>query len=412
MKPFAHIVAGLTFGDEGKGTATDFLARCYGAKLIVRYNGGPQCAHNVVLPDGRHHTFAQFGSAYFVAGTETYLSRHMLVEPFSLTREAMALKEINGDNPFNRITIDEDCLIITPFHWMMNRYREFMRDENRHGTCGHGVGETRSDFLSGETSLFMRDLKNRALTAAKLQLIRQSKIDMLMSMNASPDNPYVKGIYEEDIKNLCNFYRDFRSRITLGNTDFLRYLLAESVSIFEGAQGILLDEKYGFAPYYTWTDTTFANAHEILNNTGIESTRIGVMRTYMTRHGNGPMPTESSEIEHQENHNKENPYQGQFRFGHLDMMMLKYSLRAAGPVDHIFLTHADKNPSKVCVSYDNMESIPLGVKTSDLMIAKPKDFIETKNITRTIENHLNVRVGYVSKGPTFKDKAKLMSYIF
>ena len=69
------LLAGLGFGDEGKGTVTDYLVRTHSAKMVVRYNGGAQAAHNVVLPDGRHHTFAQFGSGTFVPGVRTHLSR-------------------------------------------------------------------------------------------------------------------------------------------------------------------------------------------------------------------------------------------------------------------------------------------------------------------------------------------------
>ncbi len=65
MTPHAHVVAGLFFGDEGKGTAVDFLVRHYRAGLVVRYNGACQAAHHVVLPDGRTHRFSQFGAGYF-----------------------------------------------------------------------------------------------------------------------------------------------------------------------------------------------------------------------------------------------------------------------------------------------------------------------------------------------------------
>ena len=76
----AVVVIGLGFGDEGKGTCTEFLAREHDAKLVVRFNGGAQTAHNCVQSDGRHHTFSQFGSGTFVPGCNTFLSRHMLVQ--------------------------------------------------------------------------------------------------------------------------------------------------------------------------------------------------------------------------------------------------------------------------------------------------------------------------------------------
>ena len=71
-------VVDLGFGDSGKGTMIDYLARRHEADMVVRFNGGPQAGHNVVLPDGRHHTFSQFGSGSFVPGVRTLLSHYML----------------------------------------------------------------------------------------------------------------------------------------------------------------------------------------------------------------------------------------------------------------------------------------------------------------------------------------------
>ena len=71
----AYIVVDLGFGDSGKGLLTDYLARHHEAGVVVRYNGGAQAGHNVVRPDGRQHTFSQFGSGTFIPGVRTYLSR-------------------------------------------------------------------------------------------------------------------------------------------------------------------------------------------------------------------------------------------------------------------------------------------------------------------------------------------------
>src|SRR5438874_12792721 len=94
----AIILAGLGYGDEGKGIWTDYLARTEQVHTVVRFNGGAQAGHNVVTPDGRHHTFAQLGSGTFVGGVNTHLSRFMLVNPFRLLREADELRTLGvGD---------------------------------------------------------------------------------------------------------------------------------------------------------------------------------------------------------------------------------------------------------------------------------------------------------------------------
>ena len=137
----AIVVAGLGFGDEGKGTTVDWLVRRHESALVVRYNGGAQAAHNVVLPDGRHHTFSQFGSGT-LAGAETFLSRYMLVNPSAMLNEAAGLAGLGVVDPLSRVHVDEDALITTPFHIAANRAREQARGDGRHGSCGMGIRET------------------------------------------------------------------------------------------------------------------------------------------------------------------------------------------------------------------------------------------------------------------------------
>jgi len=407
--PHANIVAGLFFGDEGKGTSVDFLARLYEANLVVRYNGGPQAAHHVVLPDGTFHRFSQFGSAYFVDGVTTYLSKHMLIEPFALLSEARRLQEMKGDNPFNRIIVDRDCLVITPYHWIINRWRESTR-YRRHGTCGRGVGEARADALAGFPSLYMRDLANAGILRDKLEEIRKFKFALFQASFTSPDNVYRTEFENTKVSDLVKSYKDFSDRITMGNTGRLHEMLTKSVSIFEGAQGVLLDETYGFAPYNTWTDTTFRNAHEILSGTGVRSTRIGVLRALGTRHGAGPFPTENYRMAYEGDHNSTNDWQGHFRFGYMDMVLLKYALMATGRVDELFLTHCDKinGPVGIATEYGNgMTELPFGMSGDELeKIAKigKIEYQFTDNITRTLGEMLNVRVAYLSSGPTYLDK--------
>src|SRR5438093_9438600 len=119
----AWLLVDLTYGDSAKGATVDFVARREPVHTVVRFNGGPQAGHNVVTPDGRHHTFAQFGSGSFVPGVKTVLSRFVLIDPYAMLNEGSHLKKVGVIDPMSRLFIDARCPIITPCHQAANHLR-------------------------------------------------------------------------------------------------------------------------------------------------------------------------------------------------------------------------------------------------------------------------------------------------
>src|SRR5512146_3203468 len=111
----AILVADLGYGDAGKGSIVDYLTRLTNAHTVVRYNGGAQAAHNVITPDGRHHTFSQFGSGTFVPGTRPHLSRFMMVHPLAMLAEERHLRALGIPDAFRRVSVDREALVTTPF---------------------------------------------------------------------------------------------------------------------------------------------------------------------------------------------------------------------------------------------------------------------------------------------------------
>src|SRR5438132_7610405 len=108
----AVITVGLGFGDEGKGATVDFLTRKLEADLVIRYCGGSQAGHNVELPDGRRHTFAQFGAGTLAPQQPaTYLGPNVVIDPPALLREAEHLAELGVRNPLDRLIVHPRCLV-------------------------------------------------------------------------------------------------------------------------------------------------------------------------------------------------------------------------------------------------------------------------------------------------------------
>lgn len=353
MRSKAIVVTDLTFGDAGKGTIVDFLCRELPVHTVIRHNGGPQAAHNVVTADGRHHTFSQFGSGSFVPGVRTHLSRFMLVDPFLLANEADELEDLGVADIWDRLTIDEEAMIITPLHRAMNHLREIARGDARHGSCGKGIGETMADNIDMPSlTIRAKDLKNPTVLRQKLESLRQRKIKQLFELTNLPDceisQKAQRAIQDEEmIEKWIECYLDFGQTLNIVSSDYLAKVLQEAeVVVFEGAQGVLIDEWYGFFPYTTWSTTTLANASELLreNNFSGQIIRLGVIRAYATRHGAGPFPTESPELSEtlQEQHNDNNQWQREFRVGWFDQVLLNYAISVNGGCDALAVTHLDR----------------------------------------------------------------------
>jgi adenylosuccinate synthase len=359
------IVVDLGFGDAGKGTTVDHLCRAGAAAAgepvtaVVRFNGGAQAAHNVVTDDGRHHTFAQFGSGT-LAGVPTHLSRDVLVDPLGLVAEADHLAALGVGDPFGALTVHRDALLTTPYHAAANQARERARGAGRHGSCGLGIGETAAYALAHpDDAPRVRDCLAPARLRRLLGLLRDR-------LPAEPGA--LAGAFEAGgrrgpvppVDDCVAAFGAFAGTVRLVDDGYLAGLLPAGRVVFEGAQGVLLDEWHGFHPYTTWSTTTFTNAAKLLCDAGADPgdvERLGVVRTYTTRHGAGPLVTEDPALTAAlpDRHNGTGRWQGPFRVGHFDAVAHRYAVEVAGGVDALALTHLDaaaRHPLRVCRAYD------------------------------------------------------------
>ncbi|MEV6387728.1 adenylosuccinate synthetase [Nocardia xishanensis] len=325
------IVVDLGFGDAGKGATVDWLCSPEAGldvSAVVRFNGGAQAAHNVIA-DGRHHTFAQFGSGTF-SGVPTLLSRHMLVEPIALAGEARRLEALGVRDPLSLLRIEGDALLTTPSHIAANRAREDARGAARHGSCGRGIGETARYALEHDAPT-VADCRDPALLRAKLHALAAEYAPLIAP----------SGHRYEPIDDLVDMYREFAAAVRIVDGTYLARAARRGRLVFEGAQGVLLDEWRGFHPHTTWSTVEPRNARAMLACIGHSGRTLGVTRTYQTRHGAGPMPTEHLGLRIPEPHNAFGEYQGAFRLGHLDAVLLRYAVAACGGIDGLVVNHLD-----------------------------------------------------------------------
>jgi len=345
----------LGFGDSGKGLYTDYLTRTLGAHTVVRFNGGGQAGHNVCLRDGRHHTFSQFGAGSFVPGVCTLLASPVVVHPTALLVERDWLARAGVPDALERLRIDARCRVTTPFHQAAGRLRELLRGAGAHGTCGVGVGETVGHALQHPASqLLFADLASPARCADKLDAIRQqllAKID-LDAANRCPDSraqDELAILLDGRIaaRWLAQLAALNRLPLAASRDEVASLIVAPGSTVFEGAQGMLLDEDHGFHPHTTWSRVGPAAAEAVAREAGVDAPllHLGVLRSYLTRHGAGPLPTADAALDAgavlAEPHNGGAGWQGAFRRGHPDAVLLRYAVACAGRIDGIVSTHHD-----------------------------------------------------------------------
>lgn len=304
----AHIVIGLGFGDEGKGITTDFLARRNPQSVVIRFSGGQQAAHTVMIED-KKHVHSSFASGA-LRGLPSYFTEHCTIHPVFMLNEQKELQEKNGNIELH---IHPLAKVTTPFDVWQNRTntRNLV-----HGTCGKGVGAT-----------MKRNESPYKLFAIDLIAPREMLIEKLKSI------AYYYGFADEN--EIREYLKDFLDAIDKidWNIDDYSYLKLFDNLIFEGSQGILLDMNHGIFPHVTYAHTTSKNAYEVCRFLNIEDIEIFyVTRSYATRHGNGWM---SNEKEMGLRNNEEetctfNEYQKELRLGTLDYDLLNYALKLDG----------------------------------------------------------------------------------
>jgi adenylosuccinate synthase len=407
------IVVDLGYGDAGKGTVVDWLCSRESSRpvhAVVRFNGGAQAAHRVVTRDGRRHAFAQFGAGTFTPGVRTHLSRFVLVDPLALAAEAACLASLGVPSALDLLTVDRYALLATPYHQAANRAREIARGTGRHGSCGMGVGETASYALAyPDDAPRVSDCATPRVLARKLAALRDRLTGDLGPLGVPPD------------ADVCDAYRAFASRVKVVDGGYLVSLLRAGPVVFEGAQGVLLDEWRGFHPYTTWSTTTFANAEQLIAEADQTAVRLGVTRCYMTRHGPGPFVSEDTSLDLPETHNGRNRWQGAFRTGHLDAVALRYAIEAAGGIDAIALTHLDTAAShpelRICRAYQTPGHVLTRLEhgpacdldyqerlTRMLLAAQPIYSPVDSDWAEVIEQETGAPVILRSHGPTTADK--------
>lgn len=308
-------VIGLGFGDEGKGTVTDYLCSQFSNPIVIRFTGGHQAGHTVV-DETKKHIFSNFGSGT-LKGHPTFWSKFCTVDPAGIMYELSVLMSIGIFKP--QLFIDGDCPITTPYDKFHNRRTE---SSNQHGSCGVGFGAT-IEREEKHYTLHFSDLYYPEIFKIKYEMIKQYYEGLMCPTS------YEDSVFETDL------FKDMSSNFDhaceqIPNLSFIEQRTLQSIFcsdyILEGSQGLLLDQNFGFFPHVTRSNTGSTNAVELV---GDDIAYYLVTRAYQTRHGNGPMTNEKrghNISQNPEETNVDRKWQGKFRRALLDLDLIEYAI--------------------------------------------------------------------------------------
>lgn len=363
------VVIGASFGDEGKGLMTDYF--CHQAALrgenciVVCYNGGAQRGHTVDTPKGLRHVFHHFGSGTF-ADADTYLSKDFVLNPILFRQEWGELKKL-GYEP--KAYLNPLCRVTTPFDMIINQVLEEKRSNDRHGSCGMGIFETIKRYEENygyPAWVLLENYDNQNKEAIKAikhtylpKRFNELKIQPSMEWEEIINSDGLIEQFLEDLEFMAN-------HVTVcSDTNALEKY--QNI-VFEGGQGLLLDQKnQEYFPHLTPSNTGLKNPAKMILRLFPDSAVevCYVTRPYLTRHGAGRIDNECRKEQinpdMEDLTNAPNPYQGIMRYGKMNVCELlnrtqkDFSNRADWKLS-LSITHGNE----VSGMFDSIDCISMG----------------------------------------------------
>ena len=369
------IVLGAQWGDEGKGKIVDYLTQK--AKAVVRYSGGSNAGHTVVVNDIAYK-LRLLPSGVLFEDKINVLGNGVVINPGVFLKEIAGMKEkgIKCDN----LVISDRAHVVLPYHQRLDELQEAALGDNKIGTTKNGIGPCYMDKVA-RVGIRMCDLMEPETFAKKLKVNMEAKNAIITKLyGAEPFD------YETVLKEYLAYAEELRPFVTDTGV-VLDEIFAEGKNVlFEGAQATFLDVDHGTYPYVTSSNPTAGNA---CTGSGVGPRFIdhvvGVVKAYTTRVGEGPFATELFDTDGPGNQIRETGHEygtvtgRPRRCGWLDAFMLKYSARV-NSLDYLAITRLDildQMPViKMCVGYKMNGEIIKNIPASLNILAKVEPVYE------------------------------------
>jgi adenylosuccinate synthase len=280
-------ILGAQWGDEGKGKLVDMMSA--DADLVLRFQGGPNAGHTIVVGDPGHEkklVLHHIPSGLLHERPVAIMGEGMVIDPITLLKEIAQLRESGAEVTPRRLVVSLDASVILPVHRALDAARETARGAGAIGTTLRGIGPTYEDRAS-RRGLRFRDLLDLDEAERKLGPLLTERNQLLAMYGAEA---HELGATLATLREWRDALGDFFAETAEPVTDALD---ADKRVLFEGAQGAMLDIAFGTYPYVTSSHTVSGG---ICVGAGVPPARIhrvlGVTKAYTTRVGAGPFPTE------------------------------------------------------------------------------------------------------------------------
>jgi adenylosuccinate synthase len=345
----AVVLVGAQWGDEGKGKATDTLGER--VDYVVKFNGGNNAGHTVVV-DGEKYALHLLPSGILTPGCVPVIGNGVVIDLAVLFEEIDALTARGVD--CSRLLVSAGAHLIAPYNTTMDKVTERFLGKRRIGTTGRGIGPTYADKMN-RVGIRVEDLFDTGILRQKVEAALDLKNQILVKIY----NRRAITV-DETVEELLAYAERLRPMVVDGSMVLNRALDAGRTVLFEGGQATMLDVDHGTYPFVTSSNATAGGA---CTGSGVAPTRIdrvvAVAKSYTTRVGEGPFPTELLDADGERLRDVGGEYGTTTgrprRCGWYDAVVVRYASRVNGVTDLVLtkldvLTGFERVP--VCVGYD------------------------------------------------------------
>ena len=358
------VLLGAQWGDEGKGKITDFLAEQ--ATTIVRYQGGNNAGHTVVVGD-EEFKLRLIPSGILYPGKTCVIGNGVVIDPKVMLSEIAYLEDKGVDT--SNLRVSTRAHVIMPYHIAIDTLEEASKGNNKIGTTKNGIGPCYMDKYA-RVGIRIADLMDKEVFAEQLKINLEAKNNMIVKLYGG--EPFD---YDEVFNQYCEYADQIRKYVTDTSVLVSEAMKRGEKVVFEGAQGTLLDIDHGTYPFVTSSNpiASYACVGAGIGPTNIQNV-LGIIKAYTTRVGEGPFPTElfdeTGETLQRLGHEFGTVTGRTRRCGWIDLVMLNYAIRLSG-ITEFALMKLDVldtlDTVKICTHYEcNGEKVvnfPTSLKT-------------------------------------------------